>query len=64
METNIRSFILRSNGVEPSNSLVDELRIGDSWNDVTTAAVPEPASVGLLALGAVGLMGRRRRKQR
>ena len=62
LETNIRSFILRSNGVEPSSSLVDELRIGDNWTDVTTAAAPEPASVSLLALGALGLMGRRRKR--
>jgi len=29
----------------------------------TIAAVPEPASVGLVALGAVGMLSRRRRKQ-
>jgi hypothetical protein len=35
---------------------------GTGANDViiTTVAVPEPASIGLLAIGAIGLLRRRR----
>jgi hypothetical protein len=37
---------------------VDELRVGETWADVTA---PEPSSVALLALGGVGLLRRRTR---
>jgi hypothetical protein len=30
--------------------------------DLKVAAVPEPASLGLLVIGGLGLMGRRRRR--
>lgn len=59
LETNIRSFILRNNGVEPDHMNVDELRIGDSWAEVTP--VPEPAGLTALGLGALGLLARHRR---
>lgn len=36
----------------------DEVRIGTTWQDATT--VPEPAAAGLLGLGALGLLARRR----
>lgn len=38
---------------------VDEIRLGDTFADVT--GVPEPSSVLLSALGALSLLGRRRR---
>ena len=48
----------------PPGSLLklDEIRIGRSWADVTP--VPEPASVVLLGIGAVGLLARAVRKRR
>lgn len=55
----IQSFFLRDNSIEPSTMDVDELRIGTTWADVT--GVPEPASLGLLGMGALGLLARRRR---
>jgi hypothetical protein len=57
----IRSFILRSNSVEPSNMQVDDIRIGSSWAEVT--ATPEPASLALLA-GAAAAAGGLMRRQR
>jgi hypothetical protein len=55
----IQSFALRalSGG---GTTQVDELRIDNSWANVTT--VPEPASFGLLAAGGLGLLGRRRKR--
>ena len=44
-------------GTQPIN--FDELRIGTTFADV--APVPEPATAGLLAAGALGLLARRRR---
>jgi MYXO-CTERM domain-containing protein len=54
----IRSFHLRNNGVEPTNMQVDDIRIGTSWADVTAA--PEPTAIGLIGVGALGLVRRRR----
>jgi hypothetical protein len=48
-----------STGFDPNVINIDEIRVGTTWADVT--AVPEPASLGLLGLGAVGLMARRRK---
>ncbi len=36
--TGIKSFFVRNNSVEPDTLLIDELRIGDTWQDVTPAA--------------------------
>ena len=54
----ISSFSLRDN-TGAMTAALDDLRIGTSWSDVAT--VPEPASIGLLGIGAVGLLGRRRK---
>jgi hypothetical protein len=43
----------------PLGLQIDEVRIGTTWADVTPA-VPEPASLGLLALGGLVLARRRR----
>jgi len=60
--TGIRSFFVRNNSVEPDALLIDELRIGDTWADVTPA-VPEPTSVALGGLGLLALsMWRRARR--
>jgi PEP-CTERM motif-containing protein len=58
----LRSFFLRSNGVEPTNINIDEVRIGASWEEVTGQAfvVPEPATISMLAVAVVGLLARRR----
>jgi hypothetical protein len=36
--TGFKSFFVRNNSVEPDGMLIDELRIGDTWQDVTPAA--------------------------
>jgi PEP-CTERM motif len=42
--------------------LVDNLRIGTTWTDVTPAAVPEPSAFALAGLGLLGLVARFRRR--
>jgi hypothetical protein len=60
LNSGIRSFFVRNNSVEPDALLIDELRIGDTWEDVTPA-VPEPSTFVLLVLGAAGWCLRRGR---
>jgi hypothetical protein len=52
----IQSFFLRNNSVEPASTIIDNLRVGTSWEDVTP--VPEPSAIGLLCLGALWMGGR------
>jgi hypothetical protein len=56
----IRSFFVRNNSVEPDVMLVDELRVGTTWADVTPA-IPEPATGTITLLGVcLSLLCRRR----
>ena len=59
----ISSFFLRNNSVEPTNTQIDDLRIGTTWADVTPAAVPEPSAGAVAGMGilAFALIRRLRR---
>jgi hypothetical protein len=63
LETKIRSFFLRSNGVEPTNMNIDEIRIGASWEEATgqVIVVPEPTAIALMVIAAFGASVLRRR---
>lgn len=54
-------------GDSPTNSyVIEEYAFGDAGEAVATGqitSVPEPTSLGLLALGAIGVMASRRRKK-
>ena len=48
------------NGCPANYSAFDEVRVGESWSDVTV--VPEPATMALMGLGGLGVLLRRRRR--
>ena len=58
----IQSFFLRNNSVEPQSTVIDDLRVGTTWSDVTPAPVPEPSSISILILGLTGALIRRKQK--
>ena len=51
----IQSFFLRNNSVEPAFTVIDDLRVGTTWEDVTPA-VPEPSTGLLIGAGFLGLV--------
>jgi hypothetical protein len=55
LNSGIQSFFVRNNSVEPDSLLIDELRIGTAWADVTP--VPEPSTVSLAVCGLLVLLG-------
>jgi MYXO-CTERM domain-containing protein len=56
----ITAFFFRNNSVEPDALLMDELRVGTTWESVTP--VPEPSAAALAVVAAGGLLARRRRR--
>lgn len=55
--TNITDLLIRRARTENGDRwLLDEIAIGESWS----AVVPEPASLSIIGLGALGLLRRRR----
>lgn len=56
----LASFYLRNNSVEPAQTLIDDLLVGNTWAEVT--AVPEPGAIGLAGIGMLGLLPRWRRR--
>jgi hypothetical protein len=49
-------------GADPSQTLIDEIRVGTTWADVTT--VPEPSSLVLAGFGVMGLVSWYRARRR
>jgi len=60
----IMSFVLmqRGTGNQPNEIIVDELRVGTSWAEVTP--VPEPSVAALVGLGVIALAGGCRLRRR
>lgn len=48
-------------GADPNQTYIDEIRVGDTWADVTSLTVPEPTSCGLVLIGCIGLFSFRRK---
>jgi len=58
----IQGFFLRNNPVQPTSTVIDNLRVGTAWEDVTP--VPEPGVCSLLTFGVGSLGGCRLRRGR
>ena len=58
LNTGVKSFFVRNNSVEPDALLIDELRIGTTWADVTPA--PEPGAAALAIVGGFALLALRK----
>jgi hypothetical protein len=61
LEAGLNGFVLKDDTHMPSGMSMDELRIGDTWADVTPSA-PEPTAIALLGAPAVLTLSRRRRR--
>lgn len=48
-------------GAAPNDTFIDEIRVGNTWADVTS--VPEPSTLALAGLGALGLLARYRARK-
>jgi hypothetical protein len=49
-------------GLTGSSAALNQTLNADIWDNLTINAIPEPASISLLGLGAAGLFLARRRK--
>ncbi len=58
----VASFVLFDRSTAQPSGVIDELRIGTSWADVT--GVPEPTTTALAGLGILALISRYRRGRR
>jgi hypothetical protein len=48
---------------KPNAGFLDELRVGTTWGETAILSVPEPATLSLVGLGAIGLLLSARRKR-
>ncbi len=51
-----------SAGATPNQTIIDEIRVGTTWADVTS--VPEPSTFALAGLGLLGLIWLHRARRR
>jgi hypothetical protein len=60
----LQSFLLyaRANTLFPDQLILDDLRIGTSWADVTPTTIPEPTWIGLLGMGLLTLYYSRKKR--
>lgn len=54
--SSVGRYFLRQDAANATGDyLIDEMRVGGTWADVTPAAIPEPATMALVGLGAAGV---------
>ena len=57
----LASFFLRNNSVEPNQILLDDLRVATTWAEATALVIPEPTALAVSGFGALALLRRRAR---